>query len=109
MNQNDDFEINLDDVAPPPGETTVTEVSERPVRMKRIIIDEADGMPNYEVVGVNGVVYQIRRGEEVEVPESVVAVLRNAVATRYVKVTRSDGVEDLQKRNLSSIPWRLVG
>ena len=77
--------------------------------LMRIIIDEVEGQPNFETVGVNGVVYKIQRGVEVPVPRSVVEVLRNAVATKYTRVKRPDGLEDLQRRNLSSIPWRLVG
>lgn len=34
-------------------------------------------------VGVNGVVYQIPRGEPFEVPEEVVHALQNAVVTTY--------------------------
>lgn len=33
------------------------------------------------LIGVNGVMYQIKRGEVVEVPEEVVLVLRNAITT----------------------------
>lgn len=88
---------------------TKKESTPKAEKRRTIIIDEVEGQPNYEVVGVNGVVYQIQRGLETSVPESVVHVLRNAIATKYVKVRRPDGFEDLQKRNLSSIPWRLVG
>jgi hypothetical protein len=36
------------------------------------------GEPNYEVVGVNGYNFQIKRGVEVEVPETVYNLLVNA-------------------------------
>jgi len=115
---NDEFDdlMGLGDEKPAPAEPKIkggsrTKKEAEPVKEARrtIIIDEVEGQPNYEVVGVNGVVYQIQRGIETSVPESVVGVLRNAIATKYVKVRRADGLEDLQKRNLSSIPWRLVG
>lgn len=94
-------------VAPTKGK--VKEAKPKGEVYRTIIIDEADNQPNYEVVGVNGKIYQIQRGVETRVPESVVEVLRNAVASKYIKVRRADGVDDIQKRNLSSIPWRLVG
>lgn len=110
---NDEFDdiLGMNDETPSgagPSRSKVESVPEEEPRRK-IIIDEVEGQPNYEVVGVNGVVYQIQRGIETPVPNSVVEVLRNAIATKYVKVKRADGLEDLQKRNLSSIPWRLVG
>lgn len=106
---NDEFFGELTgDTGDGPSRTHRESVPEEEPRRK-IIIDEVEGQPNYEVVGVNGVVYQIQRGLETLVPASVVEVLRNAIATKYVKVKRADGFEDLQKRNLSSIPWRLVG
>lgn len=77
-------------------------------RMRKIIIDEVEGETNSEVVGVNGVFYQIQRGVEVEVPESVVEVLRNAIGTRWVQTQRADGRVDLVPRSYSTIPWRLV-
>ena len=50
--------------------------------MVRIIVDEVAGVKeNYEVVGVNGKVYQIKRGVPVEVPQEVVHVLELAKAT----------------------------
>jgi hypothetical protein len=97
---NDEFDLGLGDVVP-------AVVVEEPRRV--IIIDEVEGQPNYETVGVNGVVYQIQRGLETSVPLSVVNVLRNCIATKLVKVKREDGVEDTQKRTFSPIPWRLVG
>ena len=109
----DDFDSILAGDTPEPENKgpsrSKKETAPKGEKRRKIIIDEVEGQPNYEVVGVNGVIYQIQRGIETAVPESVVEVLKNAIATKYVKVKRSDGVEDLQKRNLSSIPWRLVG
>jgi len=99
MNNEFDLDLGIPATAPEPVEEPRC----------TIFIDEVEGQPNYEVVGVNGQVHQIMRGVNVEVPRSVVEVLRNAVATRFVSVKRSDGVDDLQRSNYSSIPWRLVG
>jgi hypothetical protein len=73
-----------------------------------IVIDEEEGKPNYEVVGVNGKVYQIQRGIEVAVPEEVIGVLNNAVASRLVQVKLPDGRVDRQLRKYQSIPFRIV-
>jgi len=109
---NDEFDSLLDDIASDaePSGPSRTKMEAKPENEERrsIIIDEVDGQPNYEVVGVNGVVFQIQRGIETMVPLSVIEVLKNAVASKYVKVKRNDGFEDLQKRDYSSIPWRLV-
>jgi hypothetical protein len=59
-----------------------------------IFIDNEVGFPNYKFVGVNGVGYQIKRGEEVSVPESVVNVLENAKAFRPIK--NADGSTSTQ-------------
>ena len=114
MSIKDEFDELLGDDSDKQSETTpakgkVKDTKPKSEAYRTIIIDEADNQPNYEVVGVNGKVYQIQRGIETKVPESVVEVLRNAVASKYIKVRRSDGVDDIQKRNLSAIPWRLVG
>lgn len=42
-------------------------------------------------VGVNGYVFLIQRDKEVEVPESVVQVLRDAKLTTYRQKKREDG------------------
>lgn len=42
-------------------------------------------------VSVNGIEFTIKPGAEVEVPECVVEVLRNAVATEYSQMTGDDG------------------
>ena len=73
----------------------------------RIIIDQVKGMSNYETVGVNGRIYQIKRGEPVWVPQEVVNVLRDAVMTDTI-ITRhpitGERVEEV--RHFSAIPWR---
>lgn len=73
----------------------------------RIIIDQVKGMSNYETVGVNGRIYQIKRGEPVYVPQEVVNVLQDAVMTDTI-ITRhpitGERVEEV--RHYSAIPWR---
>ena len=73
----------------------------------RIIIDQVKGMSNYETVGVNGRIYQIKRGEPVWVPQEVVNVLQDAVMTDTI-ITRhpitGERVEEV--RQFSAIPWR---
>jgi len=81
---------------------------EVPVSPKtRIIIDEVPGLNNYEVVGVNGKVYQIKRGVPVMVPREVVAVLETCLMTnvehRKNKIT---GEPEEVIRHYSAIPWR---
>ncbi len=74
-----------------------------------IMIDEVEGMPNYEPVGVNGKIYQIKRGVKVNVPASVVHVLENAIATRTVQSTdQATGELISTARDYSAIPWRRV-
>lgn len=73
----------------------------------KIIIDEVPGMSNYEVVGVNGTLYQIKRGVPVEVPMGVVYALQDAVMTQ-VEVRRNPITGDREEivRHHSAIPWR---
>lgn len=73
----------------------------------RIVIDQVKGMSNYEVVGVNGKVYQIKRGEPVWVPEAVAHVLDNAVMTDTIidrHPVTGERVEHIH--TYSAIPWR---
>lgn len=73
----------------------------------KIIIDEVPGMSNYEVVGVNGTLYQIKRGVPVEVPMGVVYALQDAVMTQ-VEVRRNPFTGEREEivRHHSAIPWR---
>ena len=96
--------------APEVDEEISESAEEKPTeQMVNIMIDEVDGMPNYEVVGVNGYVYKIKRGEKVAVPISVVKILENAIATRTVqREDRVTGELLNEYRNYSAIPWRRV-
>lgn len=74
-----------------------------------IIIDEVEGRSNFEVVGVNGKVYQIPRSIPTKVPPSVVGVLENAIASRSVATPNHlTGHDELVKQNFNAIPWRRV-
>ena len=87
--------------------TAVPDIDSGPETV-RIIIDEVAGWKsNYEVVGVNGVVYQIRRGIPVEVPIAVVRVLENCITTHIEqRVNKITGEVEDHERSMSSIPWR---
>jgi hypothetical protein len=77
-------------------------------RKKRIIIEDVEGLPNFEVLGINGHVIKVKRGEEVEVWEEYVEVLKHAVSS--FEPTLSDVEKGSRKvRNRNLIPWRLVG
>jgi len=72
-----------------------------------IIIDEVAGMKNFEVVAVNGKVYQIKRGVPVRVPPEVIHVLENAkMVTIEQKLDRLSGEYIDVERTFSAIPWR---
>lgn len=97
---NTEFNVNID--------TTVAAKVTR--KMATIFIDEEKGKPNFEVVGVNGKMFQIRRGVDVEVPEEVLHVLKNAVGTRYVKRTNDKtGLEELVPQQFNTVPFRVIG
>lgn len=54
-------------------------------KRKTIVIHHGEGAAGREdvMVGVNGVMFAIKRGKPVEVPAEVVHVLENAVTTTY--------------------------
>jgi hypothetical protein len=96
---------------PPSADPSV--LTKRGVHTKKepkyiIFIDEVEGQPNYEMVGVNGHMYQIKRGEEVAVPAEVVAVLRNALAARVVQSHAPDGSVQTKLQHYSAIPYRIL-
>lgn len=81
----------------------------KPEQKVRIMIDEVPGMSNYEVVGCNGDVIQIKRGVPVEVEQRFINVLQDAVLTT-TEVTKNPvtGEREEKKREYSAIPWRRV-
>jgi len=64
-----------------------------------------DGKDDVQV-GVNGVLYLIKRDLEVEVPESVVGVLKNAVQTLYLQ---NEETGEMAARRVPSYPFSIVG
>jgi hypothetical protein len=82
-----------------------------------IRLDSEEGKPNYEYIAAHGTMrngqsfgheLQIMRGVEVQVPPSIVYVLRDMIATHHVPVRDSSGRVKLERQNRSSIPWQLV-
>lgn len=73
----------------------------------RIIIDEQVGPDAHSevFVGVNGKHFLIKRGHEVEVPQSVVNVLSEAVITKIIR--HEDGTEELKR--IPRISFRVLG
>lgn len=79
----------------------------KPAERVKIVLEENDDIPPTGLfVGVNGVSYLIRAGSEVEVPESVVDVLRNAV-TSMPSVDPQTG-QVLGYRDRMRYPFRIV-
>lgn len=77
-----------------------------PARVKLTV--QQDGTPGAEkeiFVGVNGVGYRIKRGVEVEVPEEVALVLRDAVKTVYETERSDNGSATMVARNVPVYPF----
>jgi hypothetical protein len=103
-----DAELEAAPAAKKSGKAARAVEAPEPEKKYTIVIDEVEGQGNFETIGVNGEYTQIMRGKPVQVSAAVLGVLKTAVGTRYVKVTRADGTEDLEPRQFSTIPWRLV-
>lgn len=74
-----------------------------------LVIDQVEGKPNYETVGVNGKTYQIQRGVEVTVPWEVVHVLDNAIETRLIQTTHPiTGMIETTYQDRHAIPYRVM-
>lgn len=76
--------------------------------MYEIVIDEVEGRPNFEVVGINGKVYRIQRGVSAIVPGAVLEVLNNAVAERIVQSHNPQGGVDSRRQKYSAVPFRVM-
>ena len=59
-------------------------------KTKKVIVNSID-KDQQVFVGLNGYGYQIKCNEEVELPEDVIAILKNSVETRYVADRDSEG------------------
>jgi len=68
-------------------ETPKAEVKPAEEKKIKIIIDEQEGDENSGdvFVSVNGKAFQIKRGFPVDVPESVVTVLKDAITTKMTQ------------------------
>lgn len=101
-------DAELDEMPAPVGAIVLDEQGNKRRKGIRIIIDEVAGVKeNYEVVGVNGVVYQIKRGVPTEVPPEVVHVLELAQGTHTEQIfNRQSGEYEEVHRIFSAIPWR---
>ena len=89
-------------------------LSDKPSKNKQsgwpiIMIDEAMGHPNFEVVGINGHIYQIMRSVEVPVPPEVVEVLKHAEEHYIIQSRGPTGMVESNTMKKSAIPWRIVG
>jgi len=83
-----------------------------------IHIEMEEGKPNYEFLAVRGTMktgrtfsheLQVMRGVDVQVPPSVVNMLRESVATYFAQQRNAiTGKMDMIRQNRSSIPWRLI-
>ena len=121
-----DFEAGLDDLAREPDavlsperpqdaapamphvDVDLSENKDPRAGWPEIIIDEQEGAPNYETVGVNGRTYQIKRGEKTPVPPEVLHVLENAIATRMVPFENDRGKIEHKMVDYPAIPYRVT-
>ena len=71
-------------------------------------LDEVEGRPNFEVVGVNGKVYKIQRGVPVKIPQSVLEVLNHAVAERIVQTHNPQGGVTSKRQKYTTVPFRVL-
>lgn len=54
-----------------------------------------DGEEDEVTVGVNGIMYKVKRGEEVEVPKAVAVVIRNSNLQAKVAKEYSDSIKSV--------------
>ena len=123
MTGNEEFELGLTDIpnAPPEDDEVVVKVKGKGAKPAaelakpkgkdtvRIMIDEVPGMNNYEVVGGNGKVYQIKRGIPVDVPREVMTTLESCQMTVVEqKKNKYTGESEDVTRHFSAVPWRRV-
>lgn len=79
----------------------------KPADRVKIVLEENDDIPPTGLfVGVNGISFLIRPGAEVEVPESVVEVLRNAITSMPTTDPMSGQV--IGYRDRMRYPFRIV-
>ena len=86
----------------------LTTVSSEGEKQYLIEIDEVEGRPNFEVVGVNGKVFKIQRGVPVKIPHSVLEVLNHAVAERIVQTHNPQGGVTSKRQKYTTVPFRVL-
>lgn len=78
-------------------------------KRRKIVIPSTERDKDAVVVSINGYVYNIPRDKEVEVPEGVVEVLRNAKMKIYTVKTREDGEgNELIEQEVARVPFQTV-
>lgn len=97
-------EVPVLPLAPKPQGMVYNPVGEKKVT---IMIEEQEGDENSGdvFVSINGFAYQIRRGFEVSVPESVVEILRNAITTKMWQDKQTD---EIKFRNVPRFNFRVI-
>lgn len=117
MAENDEFEVTLDPEGKAPkkkpkdlGNQPIVRVGKSGGKKETytIVVEEEENQQNYVAVGVDGKVYQIMRGVEVEVPYTVLHVLENSKATRLVKELGADGKAIYVEREYNTVPYRVL-
>jgi hypothetical protein len=92
----------------PKFDTDLTSPANADEKQYMIEIDEVEGRPNFEVVGVNGVVFKIQRGVPVKIPHSVLEVLNHAVAERIVQSNNPQGGVSSKRQKYTTVPFRVL-
>jgi len=116
----DDLDMAFTETEPPKAAGVLNEIDPEYDRENwpTILIDMEDGKPNYEFLSVHGTLgngepfdhdLKVMRGVNVQVPPSVVNMLRTAISAHYTQ--RKDpvtGTNIMIRSDRSAVPWRLV-
>jgi len=99
--------------AKPSGVSSMTRKTQKALHAQKkvkIMIPSTEIDKDDVMVQVNGYCYQIKRDEEVPVPESVYQVLKDAKTKVYQQVPRGDGQEgnELVEQEVQRIPFSVV-
>ena len=81
----------------------------RAQKKRKIVIPSTEREKEAVVVSINGYVYNIPRDKEVEVPEGVIEVLRNARIKSYSVRKREEGEgNELIEQEVARVPFQTV-